>query len=218
LRGVRLLLERPEMLDLQLRAILRATTGGVARILVPYVVDRDEISAVRSAATAVREELRLEGVDVAHAPMIGVVFETPAAALLGRDLMQSSDFAMVGLDTLAEGLMMCDRRSFESRVVARLRHPHPVVIRAVRKLVQVAEGLECEIGVYGESLVQNGLAQLLIGVNVRRFAVRASILRQAHSMLAEMDADTCERVAEVACRTSTAGELAASLPPSWLEN
>ncbi|MDP7061555.1 MAG: phosphoenolpyruvate-utilizing N-terminal domain-containing protein [Planctomycetota bacterium] len=218
LRGVRLLLERPELLDLQLRAILRATAGGVARILVPYVVDRDEMNAVRSAAIRVREELRLEGVDVAHAPQVGVIFETPAAALLGRDLIQNSDFAMVGLDTLAEGLMMSDRRSFESRVVERLRHPHPVVLRAVRKLVQVAEGLDCEIGVYGESLVQNGLAQLLIGVNVRRFAVRASILRQAHSMLAEMDVDTCERVAEVACRTSTASELAASLPPSWLEN
>jgi len=113
---------------------------------------------------------------------------------------------------------MSDRRSFENRVVNRLRHPHPVVLRAVRKLVQVAAGLECEIGVYGESLVQNGLAQLLIGVNVRRFSVRASILRQAHGMLAEMDADTCERVAEAACRTSTASELAASLPPSWLED
>ncbi|MCP4770550.1 MAG: phosphoenolpyruvate--protein phosphotransferase [Planctomycetes bacterium] len=218
LRGVRLLLERTDLLDLQLRAILRATTGGVARILVPYVVDRDEMNAVRGAAVRAREELRLEGVDVAHAPQIGVVFETPAAALLGRDLMQCSDFAMVGLDTLAEGLMMSDRRSFENRVVNRLRHPHPVVLRAVRKLVQVAAGLECEIGVYGESLVQNGLAQLLIGVNVRRFSVRASILRQAHGMLAEMDADTCERVAEAACRTSTASDLAASLPPSWLED
>jgi phosphotransferase system enzyme I (PtsI) len=218
LRGVRLLLERPELLDLQLRAIVRATEGQAARILVPYVVDRDEILAVRSAANRIREELRLEGVDVGFAPLVGVVFETPAAALLGRDLMQCSDFAMIGLDTMAESLMMSDRRSFEDRVVARVRNPHPVLLRAVRKLVQLSEGLDCEIGVYGESLVQNGLAQLLVGVNVRRFAVRASIMRQAHGMLAAMNADTCERVAEVACRTSTATELAASLPPSWLES
>lgn len=218
LRGVRLLLERPELLDLQLRAIVRATEGQAARILVPYVVDREEILAVRSAANRIREELRLEGVDVGFAPLIGVIFETPAAALLGHDLMQCSDFAMIGLDTMAESLMMSDRRSFEERVVARVRHPHPVLLRAVRKLVQLAEGLKCEIGVYGESLVQNGLAQLLVGVNVRRFAVRASIMRQAHGMLAAMNADTCERVAEVACRTNTAKELAASLPPSWLES
>jgi len=218
LRGVRLLLERPELLNLQLRAILRATGERPARILVPYVVDRDEISAVRNAATSVREELRLEGLEVGFAPKIGVVFETPAAALLGRDLLQSSDFAMIGLDTLAESLLMSDRRSFEERVVARVRHLHPVVLRAVRKLVQLAEGMECEIGVYGESLVQNGLAQLLVGVQVRRFAVRASILRQAHGMLAHMNVDTCERVAEIACRTNTAKELAACLPPSWLQS
>jgi len=218
LRGVRLLLERPELLTLQLRAILRASEGKAARILVPYVVDRDELTAVRSAATSVREELRLEGVDVGFAPLIGVVFETPAAALLGRDLLQCSDFAMIGLDTLAESLMMSDRRSFENRVVSRVRQPHPVLLRAVRKLVQLSESLDCEVGVYGESLVQNGLAQLLVGIRVRRFAVRASIMRQAHGMLASMNADTCERVAEVACRTTTASELAASLPPSWLED
>ena len=217
LRGVRLLLERPELLALQLRAILRAHGDRQARVLVPYVVDREELIAVRDAATQVREELRLEGVDVKHAPAIGVTFETPAAALLAREILQQADFAMIGLDTLAESLMMSDRRSHHGRVQSRVRNPHPVLLRAVRKLTQLADSLDTEIGVYGESLVQNGLAQLLIGVNVRRFAVRASILRQAHGMLSEMDADTCARVAESACRTTTAAELAASLPPSWLE-
>jgi len=216
LRGVRLLMQRPELLTLQLRALLRASEGKEVRVAVPFVVDADEIRAVRRAAENAREELRLEGLGVSHAVEIGVVFETPASALLGRELMQVADFGLIGLDTLAECLLMSDRRNHEELVLNRLRSAHPVVLRAVRKLISVSAGLQKPISVYGESLVQPALAQLLVGVGVRRFAVRPSILRQAHGMLHAMDLDTCERVAELACRASTADELKALLPQSWL--
>jgi len=78
----------------------------------------------------------------------------------------------------------------------------------------VSAGLQKPISVYDESFVQPALAQLLVGV--RRFAVRPSILRQAHGMLHAMDLDTCERVAELACRASTSEDLKALLPQSWL--
>ncbi len=216
-RGVRLLLKCPDLLSLQLRALLRATAGKVVKVAVPFVIDAEEMRAVRLAADNAREELRLEGVEVSHPVELGVVFETPASTLLGRELLQVADFALIGLDTLAESLLMADRRSHEEQVLRGLQSPHPVVLRAVRKLVSLAEGLGKDIGVYGESLVQPGFAQLLIGVGVRRFAVRPAILRQSHEMLAAMDSDLCERVAEQACRTSTASDLEAILPQSWVE-
>lgn len=216
LRGVRLLLKKPEMLRLQLRSILRASEGKEVRVAVPFVVDAEEMRAVREACDNAREEMRLEGLDVSSPVQLGVVFETPASALLGRELLQVADFGLIGLDTLAESLLSSDRRNHEESVIQRLRTAHPVVLRAVRKLIALAAGMEKPMGVYGESLVQPGLAQLLVGVGVRRFAVRPSILRQAHNMLHEMDLDTCERVAEVACRTSTAADLEAILPQSWI--
>jgi phosphotransferase system enzyme I (PtsI) len=199
-----------------MRALLRASEGKEVRVAVPFVVDADEIRAVRRSAENAREELRLEGLSVAHAVEIGVVFETPASVLLGRELMQVADFGLIGLDTLAESLLMSDRRNHEEAVIQRLRCTHPVVLRAVRKLISVANGMQKPIGVYGESLVQPALAQLLVGVGVRRFAVRPSILRQAHGMLHAMEADTCERIAELACRANTAEDLKALLPQSWL--
>lgn len=216
MRGIRLLLQQKEMLSTQLRAILRAHAGKQCSVVVPFVVDRDEIQRLRSSMDEAREELRLEGVDVPSAPRLGVVLETPAAALLGREWMQAADFAWIGLDVMAEGLLMADRRNAHDEVFQRLRVPHPVVLRAVRKLVNIASSFDKPIGVYGESLVQPGLAALLVGLGVRRFAVRPSILREAHEHLKRMDPDTCERVAEQACRTTTAQELQDCLPPSWL--
>jgi len=217
LRGLRMLLTQKELLSRQLRAILRAHAGQQANLVLPFVVDRDELRRLRVALETAREELRLEGVDVPSAPRLGVVLETPAAALLGREWLQAVDFAWIGLDTMAEGLLMADRRNPHDEVFQRLRVPHPVVLRAVRKLVSIASSFNKPIGVYGESLVQPGLAALLVGLGVRRFAVRPSVLREAHDHLKRMDPDTCERVAEQACRTTTAHELQESMPPSWLD-
>ena len=72
LRGVRLLLSRPDMLLVQLRAILRACEAQPVNISVPFVVDLDDLRAVRSAAKQAREELRLEGLEVSHPVQLGV--------------------------------------------------------------------------------------------------------------------------------------------------
>ena len=215
LRGVRLLLEYPDLLKRQLRAILRATGDGVARVAVPFVIDSEDIELVRTCAESAREELRLEGFDVPHPVEIGVIIETPSSALLGRELIQCSDFVSIDLDSLAESLIMCERTSGHPRVYDRTRETHPVLLRAVRKIAALTLSFEKELTVSGESLVQEGLAQLLVGVGVRRFAIRPALLRDAHSMLSEMNPETCGRIAEKACRVNTAKQLRELLPATW---
>lgn len=216
LRGVRLLLARPELLLTQLRAMLRACEGKPVNISVPFATDLEDLRGVRRAADQAREELRLEGADVSHPVQIGVIVETPSAALLGREMLRASDFASISLDTLAMHLLASDRRCAYRDVCERLARPHPVVLRAVRKLVDIADGLEKPIGVYGEALHRPGVLQLMVGIGVRRFAVRSDALREVHARLASFDQDTCERVAEAACHAGTAEELRAALPQSWL--
>jgi phosphoenolpyruvate-protein kinase (PTS system EI component) len=215
LRGVRLLREFPDLLKRQLRSILRATGDGISRVAVPFVIDADDIALVRNCAKSAREELRLEGFSVPHPVEVGVIVETPSSALLGRELIQCSDFVMIDLDSLAESLIMCERTSSHPSVFDRTRETHPVLLRAVRKLSALALSFEKELTVSGESLVQEGLAQLLIGVGVRRFAVRPALLREAHAMLSEMNPETCGRVAEQACRVGSSKELRELLPTSW---
>ncbi|MBC8371709.1 MAG: phosphoenolpyruvate--protein phosphotransferase [Planctomycetes bacterium] len=215
LRGVRLLREFPDLLKRQLRAILRASENKIARVAVPFVIDAEDISVVRTCAESAREELRLEGFDVPHPIEVGVIIETPSSALLGRELIQCSDFVIVDLDSLAESLIMCERTSNQPSVYDRTRETHPVLLRAVRKLAALSLSFEKELTVCGESLVQEGLAQLLVGVGIRRFAIRPALLRDAHEMLSEMNPEICGRIAEQACRVSTAHELRELLPTSW---
>ena len=216
LRGVRLLLARPELLQIQLRAMLRACEGIPVNVSVPFATDLDDLRAVRRAADQAREELRLEGFEVSHPVHLGVSLETPSAALLGREMLRAADFGSIALDTLAMHLLASDRRCAYRDVCERLARPHPVVLRAVRKLVEIADGLEKPIGVYGEALHRPAVLQLMIGVGVRRFAVRSDGLREFHARLASIDEDTCQRVAEAACHAGTADELQAVLPQSWL--
>jgi phosphotransferase system enzyme I (PtsI) len=215
LRGVRVLLAQPALLEPQLRAMLRAAAHRRARIAVPFINDVGDLRAVRAIAERVREELRLEGAGIAQPPQIGVVIETPSAALESRELMAAADFALIGLDSFAQLLLAADVRCAYQAVRERIQSPHPVVLRAVRKLARYADGLDFELGVYGECLAWPGAVELLVGVGLRRFVVRTALLPGLHERLAALDPDLCERVAEQAARAVTREDLTASLPPSW---
>ena len=84
-----------------------------------------------------------------------------------------------------------------------------------RSLARLADGMQVPLGVYGECLSWPGAVELLIGVGLRRFVVRSSLLPALHERLQGLDPDLCERIAEQAARAVTRVELAAALPASW---
>jgi phosphoenolpyruvate-protein kinase (PTS system EI component) len=184
------------------------------QIAVPFVNDLDDMARVREACDNEREALRLEGLDDSHPIQLGAVIETPAAALLGREILAASDFALVGLDSLAELLLAADAGSRDAEVGSRAIQPHPVVLRAVRKLATLADGLRTELMVYSEKFAKGPWLPLVIGVGVRGIITAPETLRQVHGMLAEMTAADCERFAEAACHANTAKELEGVIPPS----
>lgn len=215
LRGVRALLAHPGLLEVQFRSLMRAGAGHGVAVAVPFVNDVGDLRAVRAVADRVREEMRLEGVDVSRRLEIGVVIETPSASLEARELLAAADFGLIGLDVFAQLLLAADVRCAYQGVRERIQTPHPAVLRAVRKLSRLADGLEVGLGVYGECLSWPGAVELLVGVGLRRFVVRSSLLPALHARLRALDPDLCERVAEQAARTLTREELAAAVPPSW---
>jgi phosphoenolpyruvate-protein kinase (PTS system EI component) len=215
-RGVRILLAHPDMLGVQLRALMRAVEGKELQLAIPAIVDPGDLLRVREAVDNAREELRLEGIDVSSNPQLGAVFETPSSALLGRELMADADFALVGLDAMCEHIVGCDVNSRDPDVRALAMLPHPSVLRVIGKLVQLAEGRDRRLTVYGERLSEGVWMPLLIGLGVRRFALRPGILREVHGKLGGLDLDLCQQIAERAARAKTADEVAAMVPPTWL--
>lgn len=215
LRGVRALLAHPALLEVQIRALMRAADGREVSVAVPFVNDVGDLRAVRAVVDRVREELRLEGANVARRLLLGVVIETPSASLEARELLSAADFALIGLDSFAQLLLAADVRCAYQAVRERIQSPHPSVLRAVRKLARLADGMQVPLSVYGECLSWPGAIELLVGVGLRRFVVRSSLLPALHERLQGLDPDLCERIAESAARAVTREELAASLPASW---
>ncbi|HJM38692.1 MAG TPA: putative PEP-binding protein [Planctomycetota bacterium] len=199
LRGIRLLFSRPEMLNLQLRAIYRASEGSEVRVAVPFVTGPADLRRTREAFDTVREELRLAGVDVSAPPQIGAVIETPSSALLAREVFAESDFITIGLDSLSQYVLCADRNHPHPEVLRGLTGIHRVVLRAVRKLCQLAGALGKPLSVYGETVLDEDNLELLVGSGVRSFALRPALLQLAQARLDGLDLSACERSAEKAC-------------------
>ena len=127
LRGVRMLLHKPDLLKTQLRAILRCAVAGNVSILVPMVVSVEEMSIVRQSMLEVQAELELES-DIA----LGCMIEVPAAALIADDLAQASDFFSIGSNDLVQYTLAVDRADEHVSYLYDANH------RAVKHLIQMA--------------------------------------------------------------------------------
>ena len=141
-RGVRLSLHRPDLLATQLRAILAAVPAAQCRIMVPMVVDRDELRAVRRLLD---EAARAVGAD-AQVPL-GVMIETPAAALMAESIAAEADFLSIGTNDLTQYALAADRGN---PAVATLLDPlHPAVLRLIASAAAGAKahgrGLACAV-------------------------------------------------------------------------
>jgi len=173
-RGIRVLLARPALLDAQLRAAVRA--GPTVRIMVPMIAGVDELAAVRAALERVAAA---EGVDV---PPLGVMVETPAAALIADRLAAAADFLSIGSNDLTQYALAMDRGN--PAVTAAADGLHPAVLRLI--------ALTCEgagttpVGVCGGLAADPLAVPILVGLGVRSLSVppaRVAATRAAVSRL-----------------------------------
>lgn len=164
--GVRLLLEREQILREQLKALLLAATDADVRIAIPLINDCGELRRVKEILYEERFALRR---DDAPRLSVGVIVETPAAALGLASLIDESDFAMVGLDSLVQYLLAADR---ENHDLAEYFEPlHPVVLRVLADLADVCAGAKKPLSVFGSSMRRSANLPMLLGAGLREFCV-----------------------------------------------
>ena len=168
-RGVRLSLARPDLLAVQLRAILAGVPGVQCRIMLPMVVEVAEVIAVRAmldqAAAAIG---RTEPVE------LGVMIETPAAALLADQLAATCDFLSIGTNDLTQYALAADRGN--AGVAAMVDALHPAVLRLIRHAADGARRHGRWLGVCGGLASEPAAAALLVGLGVTELsAVPAAV-------------------------------------------
>ena len=163
-RGIRILLDKPELLHPQLRALMRAAADGPVRILVPMVSSLDEVVLVRQAVHEAATALAAEG--VAHDPDVplGVMVEVPAVALLAERFARAVDFFSVGTNDLTQFTLAVDRGN--DLIAGRYRALHPAVLGLVAGAVEAAGRHGIPVSVCGELAGDPRVTPLLVGLNV----------------------------------------------------
>ena len=207
LRGIRLSLDRPDVLATQLRAILRVAADHPVKVMFPMVATAAELEA---ALVIMREARAATGVD---APVeTGIMVEVPAAALLSERLGRHVDFFSIGTNDLTQYTMAAERGN--ARVAALLAGPQPPVLRLVRETVRGAEANGRWVGVCGELAGDPPAAVLLTGLGVRELSMAPPLVPEVKAALRSVELADARATAERALEAEHAEEarrLAAAL-------
>ncbi|MBM9401222.1 phosphoenolpyruvate--protein phosphotransferase [Gluconacetobacter azotocaptans] len=207
-RGLRLLLRHPAILETQFAAILRASAAGPVRVMLPMVTSAHEIREAREIYHRVARRLRRRGVKLGDTlPPLGIMAETPAAAIMGDALAQEAEFLAIGTNDLTMYTLAVDRASAE---VASLYHPlHPAVLRLIQTVTEAALRQYRPISVCGEIAGDPRVVPLLIGLGLRSFSMTASAVPRVKRVVRALSFEDCRRLAHRVMQVSGVDEVTA---------
>ena len=193
LRGIRLLLRQPALLEAQLTAILRAAAAGPVRVLLPMVTNVAEVRATRVIYDRVADRLRSAGTPIpARLPPLGVMIETPGAALSADALAAEVEFFAIGTNDLCMYALAVDRGETD---VADLYDPlHPAMLRLIQFTVEAATRHRIPVSVCGEMAANPVMTPLLLGLGLRSFSTNASAVPRVKQAVRATTIDACQRL------------------------
>ena len=194
LRGIRLLLRRVELLETQFAAILRASAAGPVRVMLPMVTTVAEVREAREIYERMGRRLRRRGERIAEKlPPLGIMIETPGAALSADALALEADFFAIGTNDLTAYTLAVDRAETD---VAELYDPlHPAVLRLVQFATEAALRMRMPVSVCGEMAANPRLTPLLLGLGLRSFSMTASAVPRVKQAVRTVEIDACARFA-----------------------
>ncbi len=201
LRGIRLLLRQPDLFETQLAAILRAALAGPIRILLPMVTNVAEVRAAKVIYHRVADRLRQRGERMpAVLPPLGVMIETPGAALCASMLATEAEFFAIGTNDLCMYALAVDRGGME---VAELYDPlHPAVLRLIQMTMEGAACHRIPVSVCGEMAANPDMTPLLLGLGLRSFSTNASAVPRVKQAVRGTTLDDCQRLTRLILKES----------------
>lgn len=191
LRGVRVSLWRPHLLKTQLRAILRVKPLGQCRIMVPMIASLDELRAVR----AVLEEAKRE-MGITERVELGVMIETPAAAVTADLIAAEADFLSIGTNDLTQYVLAMDRGNPE--LAARIDALHPAVLRMIDQTCKGAARHQRWVGVCGGLASDLVAVPVLVGLGVTELSATAATVPEVKALVRTLDVEACRALARQA--------------------
>jgi phosphoenolpyruvate-protein phosphotransferase len=203
LRGIRLLLRQPALFEAQLAAILRAAAYGPVRVLLPMVTTVAEVRVARVVLLRVADRLRASKQRLPKVlPPLGIMVETPGAALCAHALAAEAEFFAIGTNDLCMYALAVDRGETD---VADLYDPlHPAMLRLIGMVAEGAAARGIPVSVCGEMAANPAFTPLLIGLGLRCFSTNASAVPRVKQAVRGTTVDDCQRLAWQAMKQTDA--------------
>jgi phosphotransferase system enzyme I (PtsI) len=203
LRGIRLLLRHPALLETQLAAILRAGAAGPVRIMLPMVSLRSEIVAAQEILDRVWRRLKRRGTPMAaQKPPLGIMVETPAAALAALQLARVADFFAIGTNDLTMYTLAADRGL---PVGSKLYDPlEPAILALIQMTARAAAAARIPVSLCGELASREQAAPLLLGLGIRQLSMHGNAIPRVKRAIRAVTLAQCEDIAVAALNAADA--------------
>ena len=205
LRAIRYCLANRELFRTQLRAILRASVHGNLRVMFPLISGLTELREARMELEACRSELGREGVPVSGRFPIGIMVETPSAAMIADRLAQEADFFSIGTNDLIQYSLAIDR---QNRDVAYLYKPlHLSVLRQLQTIVSAAKAAGISVAMCGEMAGDPNYAFVLLALGLDELSMTAGQISTVKTILRGASRADAVQMLDEAMKLTTAEEI-----------
>jgi phosphotransferase system enzyme I (PtsI) len=203
-RAIRMCLDSPDLFRVQLRALLRAAMHGDVRIMLPLIVSVEEVRATRRLLDEAAAELTAMGVAWRRNVPLGVMMETPGAAVTADTFAGEVAFFSIGTNDLVQYTLAVDRGN--ANLANRFTPLHPAILRLVKRIVDVADGQGIDVGVCGEMASQPLMAFALIGLGVRELSVNPRAVGAMKRLVRGISTALATEAASAALAAQTAAD------------
>ena len=204
-RAIRYCLQRKDIYDIQLKALLRASAFGKIKIMVPLVTGVDELRQVKAMIKDIMAELDKEGVAYNKNIEVGVMMETPAACMMADALAKEAAFFSIGTNDLTGYTMAVDRGN--AKVAYLYSTYNPAVLRAIKRIIECGKKEGIMVGMCGEAASDPMMIPLLLAFGLNEFSMSASAILRARKMVTEYSVEELQAVADKAMSFATAAEV-----------
>ncbi len=204
-RAIRLTLSQPTILHVQFRALLRASTRGPIRILVPMVSGLEELLAVKKIFEEEKANLKADHLPFDENVPFGIMIEVPSAVSLSGLLAKHADFLSIGTNDLIQYTLAVDRNN--ERVANFFEPHHPAILHAISQVAKAGKKANKQVGVCGEVAVDPALALLFIGLGINQLSLIPSGIPLLKKAILEVNLKDLEDIARKALRATTIEEV-----------
>lgn len=204
-RAIRICFDRPEIMNPQLRALLRASAFGKIRIMFPMIISVEEVRKLKGILETLKTELRNESQAFDEEIEIGVMIETPAAAAIAHHLIKEVDFFSIGTNDLTQYTLAVDRGN---ELISDLYNPlSPSVLTIIKTVIDASHAAGKWTGMCGELAGDEHATLLLLGMGLDEFSMSAISIPTVKKIIRSTNFTDAKELADKALSMATAAEI-----------